>query len=490
MRAAQLAYNYSVNILTTGLGNWRFKVVQLPPWRFKITEVDSDSEAPTLLSAVVTDLYTVVLTFSEALNEAIIPENDDFIFDDINDPEEVEINGNIVTLTFTTTWIYNFSPSFAYIHGSNILQDLAGNEVAPFSADADLSIFPNGSCTDLLLSEATSEGFRADWINESTDETAIVIYRSEDGINFTPISLPAGTETYTFEDLTASTLYYSKVRASKNGFFSGYTDTESISTASGEEAETTALVGAMTTPPSTALRTLINTTIKGLKDDGVFTLADCLYIRGVHDSQAASLNWIKRAHDSTLVNAPTFTAKEGFKGNGSTKYINNNYTPSTDAVQLSRDSATIVIMHKLLGTTSGRMPFGVQNTSTVQRMYFTMFEPGNDRMFFNHQSAFNDNCNFVVNEYLGYVRSGNSGLNVQGYVNGNTSGAGDNLAGSTTSLPAYSMFELALNLKGTAGSHYNGQTSFMFIGAALNATQMLALYNRVSYFYANVGGTF
>jgi hypothetical protein len=214
--------------ITNTVVNWKFKVTQLLPWRFKITEVESDSVAPTLLTAILTDNFTLTLTFSEALNESVTPDYIDFVY--AQNVTDITISGAVVTLTFDTEILYSDTDQIAYIPGTNKLQDTSGNEVAAFTSNVDNTIFPDGSCTDLLLSAPTTDGFRADWINGSTDETSIIIEISTDNITFTPETLAAGTEFIIFTGLNDSQAYYVKVRAVKTTFYSVYTTTETITT--------------------------------------------------------------------------------------------------------------------------------------------------------------------------------------------------------------------------------------------------------------------
>lgn len=251
------------------------------------------------------------------------------------------------------------------------------------------------------------------------------------------------------------------------------------------ETETVALLARAAVQPSAALADLINTTIKGLKDDGVFALGDCLYIRGVHEAQLACQNWIKNAHNSTLVNSPTFTAKVGFTGDGATKYINDNYKPSTEAVNMVNNSCSLVYCSPALGTTTLRSPLGALNTSTP-KYYFVVFQTAAGERGYLYTSNANEQADTVNGDYLGFSRTG---ITVQAYKNGSPIGTNQNIA-ETYSLVDYNIFELGRNLNGSLQIPYNGSMGFSFFGGFLDATKQLALYTRLAYFYANVGGTF
>ena len=239
--------------------------------------------------------------------------------------------------------------------------------------------------------------------------------------------------------------------------------------------------------PTAALKDLIDTTIVGLKDDGVFELGDCLYVRGVHTSELACQNWIKNAHNSTLVNSPTFTQKQGITG-AVAKYINNNYIPNSQAVNMSLGSETIVTMHKVTSTT-GTYLLGAQKTSAPISVNILAYSnAGNEVMYLNSDGGANNNMSFGANEYGGYTRSG---TNVQAYKDGVASGAVDVVNHSAFGMVNFNIYELCGNVGGNAGNYVvDLLQSFSFYGGLLNPTEVFALYTRIKYFYDNVGGTF
>lgn len=104
-------------------------------------------------------------------------------------------------------------------------------------------------------------------------------------------------------------------------------------------AETVALRSRMTDIPATQRYILINYTIRDAKNFAIFQQLDVLYAFAAHSQQPALLNWVKNAHNATAVNAPTFTANQGFTGDGASTSINSNYTPSTQAVKYALNFA-------------------------------------------------------------------------------------------------------------------------------------------------------
>ena len=94
-------------------------------------------------------------------------------------------------------------------------------------------------------------------------------------------------------------------------------------------------------PTTAARKVLINDLIVGMKADGDWAELDVLHVYAAHAAAAAPLNWIGNTSTATPAAAPTFTADQGYDLNGSTQYINTNYTPSSDAVNYTQNSAVM-----------------------------------------------------------------------------------------------------------------------------------------------------
>ena len=198
------------------------------------------------------------------------------------------------------------------------------------------------------------------------------------------------------------------------------------------------------------------------------------------------MNWIKNAHNSTLVNSPTFTPKVGFTGNGSTMYINNNFNPKSQESNFAYNDATVVWMQSTLSTLTGRYVLGANDTvAPAYRACLLYYTTGNDRMYFQ-SASYNGNVNCQAGKQIGYTRIAGS---LQGYVDGEASGAATAglLEGDIVDLE---MLELCVNANGAPAGYNNGDIMFSFYGKGLTTTQMLALYTRIKYYFDNVGGTF
>jgi hypothetical protein len=103
-----------------------------------------------------------------------------------------------------------------------------------------------------------------------------------------------------------------------------------------------AIFNAFTTPPTAARKAIINNCVLALKAAGIWSLFDLLYFTAAADSQAARINWVNPGTFTlSAVNSPAFVADRGFTGDGASSYLDPGFTPSTNAVQWTLNSAHI-----------------------------------------------------------------------------------------------------------------------------------------------------
>jgi hypothetical protein len=106
-------------------------------------------------------------------------------------------------------------------------------------------------------------------------------------------------------------------------------------------AASLAFFAAFTTPPSAARKTLINNCVVALINAGIWSQLDILYMLAAADSQAATINWKNPGtFNLVAVNSPTFSADRGFTSDGSTSRLRTQFTPSTNGVNFTQNSAS------------------------------------------------------------------------------------------------------------------------------------------------------
>jgi hypothetical protein len=107
---------------------------------------------------------------------------------------------------------------------------------------------------------------------------------------------------------------------------------------------------AFATPPSSAIATIQEALVYSLDTMdfagglSVWKRIDVLYIFASHNSTDALINWAHPGNfNADNVSATAFTTSEGFTGDGTADYISTNWIPSSDAINYTQNSATIVI---------------------------------------------------------------------------------------------------------------------------------------------------
>lgn len=94
------------------------------------------------------------------------------------------------------------------------------------------------------------------------------------------------------------------------------------------DPDAASLFARMSVQPDDVRKLLISDTIAAFKAAGVWSKFDILYFLAAHDAQAARLNWKSNNFNCLAVSSPTFTTDRGYAGNGSSSYLNTQYTPN------------------------------------------------------------------------------------------------------------------------------------------------------------------
>jgi hypothetical protein len=174
--------------------------------------------------------------------------------------------------------------------------------------------------------------------------------------------------------------------------------------------------------------------------------------------------------------APTFSADHGYTGNGSTQFLNTNFTPSTAGGNYALNSASLgayIVTSRTVGQNYCAM--GVDNGSNGADMYPLL--PGN--IFYNEMNANSTSVAAPANAQGMYVgsRTAASGAGAVTTYRDGTSFA--TFSTASVSMPSVPIWIGANNSAG--GVDFSAdQISAAFIGGGLNSTQALALSTRIN----------
>lgn len=137
------------------------------------------------------------------------------------------------------------------------------------------------------------------------------------------------------------------------------------------QAETTALLAAMTAQPDSTRIALINTMIEKMKlyrtsfGQRLWDALDFFYVLAAHNAQAARINWKNPTQVATPVGTPTFTVDKGYVGVFGTSYLDTNVNFSTAGYQLNGNLNHVGGSARLLTANSEALVQSGTNQSTT-----------------------------------------------------------------------------------------------------------------------------
>lgn len=245
-------------------------------------------------------------------------------------------------------------------------------------------------------------------------------------------------------------------------------------------AEALAVFAAMTTPPSTARKNLIDNLIVGLKTDGVWTLLTSLQIYAAADSQAALVDWANVSRVPTLTAAPTFTADNGFTTNGTTQFIDTLVNPTSSV----GSNGTTAAMGQNSNSMSSWCLTNVQMAASPVGWFasqgFTI-QPRSTTDQFSYRASVSTATLGASTDARGHWNTFRTGATSEGlYKNGVTAGSDGNTSAALVSAT------LRVGSSGAASFSAN-QFAMFHAGSSMTPTQRLAFYNRLRTYMTGVG---
>lgn len=238
-------------------------------------------------------------------------------------------------------------------------------------------------------------------------------------------------------------------------------------------AEAEAYVAEFASEPSDDWKAAFDDLVSDLKAAGIYTKTDYFNIQANVDSEAATHDLINPTLVATLVNSPTFTAKSGFAGNGTSSYVSHPFTPSIDFVNASQDSCCIAL-YVDGGTNSASASRINGSIGTAGRLNIIpwAFNAGSNEV----SGAVNANSNAQagnVSTAYGLTTINRSASNAsQVYRNGASLGTS---SVASTGLSDRNLFTGAMNSAGTPGNFHDHRIGLFAIFSSLDSTEQAAL---------------
>lgn len=246
------------------------------------------------------------------------------------------------------------------------------------------------------------------------------------------------------------------------------------------------LFGAMTVKPPGQQARQVSNLISRLQRIQVWNKIDVAYLQAGHDAQAGLLN-LKNPTSflATAVNSPTFAKNLGYTGNGTNSYLNTNWSPGTNGVTFTQNSAHISAWSGLqrAGTTGSIM--GTEDTGPLAET--NMYLRYTDNSAYARIEETVASGGFANTTTTGFFSAGRSSSTARDFFrNGISLGSYGSVASvaSTTQ----NLFLLATNSGGTPIAFSTDTISFMSAGGYLTANEQAAFFRALKIYmdFANV----
>lgn len=256
-----------------------------------------------------------------------------------------------------------------------------------------------------------------------------------------------------------------------------------------KNAETKTYLASLTTPISSTYAKTLDTFISMVKDSlAIANLSDAfdvMYDLGGETTEQSLKNLVKRQHDATAVNSPTWTQWEGFTGNGTSSYLNTNYNPATQGVVYVQNSASLGVYIRTNVDEAG-VDIGAQTEGYTTGIYISTRRY--DTKFYwqineNTNSQFVNGVSWDSRGFTVAVRPNST--QVYGYKNGVNYGGAK--SANSIGTPNLNIYILCGSYGQVPTTFSTKQTSFAFLGKSLSATEVRKLTNCVEWLMDSKG---
>jgi hypothetical protein len=220
--------------------------------------------------------------------------------------------------------------------------------------------------------------------------------------------------------------------------------------------------------------------------DGTWSLIDVLYIFATANSTDALLNLVSTSYDGTAHNGPTFTADQGFTGDGVSTWIDTGFNPNTAGGNFTLNSASFGAYDRTSDTTGSVAAMGVYDGTTGDNL-FPLINPSAGLIYTINVTSGSDN--FVTNSNAQGLWIVSRTSSTSNFLRKDGASFFTNSSDPTTgaSLPNFDFVLLANNNSGTISGNSGDQYSAAFIGGGLTTTQADAVASRINAYMTAVG---
>jgi len=216
----------------------------------------------------------------------------------------------------------------------------------------------------------------------------------------------------------------------------------------------------LTPQPSLLYKIAINNLILKLKSDGNWDKLDRLWIFATEYQQHATVSLINpTSAQISEISSPSWTADQGYTGNGSSSYLKSNFIPSSDSVQGTQDSTSFGVYLRTNTGAANKIDFG-----TLDGTHCTsILAKWSDNHFYANVNDASASHVVTSTSSTGLSAcSRTSSTNVNYYRNGVSLGSGTQVSNGLSTIQLYMC---CWNSSGTAGYFSDRQISMAYYGA-------------------------
>ncbi len=230
----------------------------------------------------------------------------------------------------------------------------------------------------------------------------------------------------------------------------------------------------------------VNTLITSLKTHSLWTIQDRIWLHASENAQQATID-IVNLGVATLVNAPTFTASQGYAGNGTSSYLDSSYSPTVNGVNFTRNDASVSSYCRTSRTSgAGGSNIGLHDAASSGNMtaLFT-YSTGVVNYDVSNAQFSAQVANANAQGMYTAVRTGASAQAV--YKSSNSTALGTNTT-SSIALANLNFFILARNQNATPVNFLSDQVAITTIGGSMtNGTNVAQFQTDLNAYMTSLG---
>lgn len=254
---------------------------------------------------------------------------------------------------------------------------------------------------------------------------------------------------------------------------------------SGNDPATTAWVAAVVSAGGTVSggrTTVVNTFITCLKTASLWTTLDRYWLLAGENAGSAQVDMVN-LQSLTVVNAPTFTANQGYTG-ASTKYLDSNYNPN-GSTNYTQNSATAGVFINTSSAASG-YAFGAANGAFNQITTWnpSAFGAALPETRLNTSGSSATGTSTASTRGAALISRNGSSTSAPVYYNGSSF---DTMTSTTTGLPGSNFYIGAVSQGGSPAAYSTFQVSDFVAASGWSSGQVSSFYSCQSALLTSVG---